>query len=178
MEPGVRRGPLRQMRVRHFGRVTLLTNPSCNPLVAPLAPVAPSNKVRAPRCNDPLKERPMSTIFRIAEITARSGHGGPGVRIAAGLVLAACLAIATASFRADKPPSNPVGAAVSVVKASRACFKDAVEVTGALVPREEVLVRPDREGLQISKVFVEAGQTVKTGQLLARLAPPEGQPGG
>ena len=118
----------------------------------------------------------MSTIFRIAEITARSGHGGPGVRIAvaAGLTLAAGLAIATASFGADKPPSNPVGAAVSVVKASRACFKDAVEVTGALVPREEVLVRPDREGLQISKVYVEAGDTVKSGQLLARLAPPEG----
>ncbi len=120
----------------------------------------------------------MSTIFRIAEITARSGHGGPGVRIAAGLVLAAGLAIATAAFGADKPPSNPVGAAVSVVKAARACFKDAVEVTGALVPREEVLVRPDREGLQISKVFVEAGETVKSGQLLARLATPEGQPGG
>jgi HlyD family secretion protein len=46
-----------------------------------------------------------------------------------------------------------------------------------LVPKEEVLVRPDREGLQIAKVFVEAGDTVKSGQVLARLAPPEGQPG-
>ena len=64
------------------------------------------------------------------------------------------------------------------MKAKRACFKDSVEVTGVLVPREEVLVRPDREGLQISKVFVEAGDTVKSGQVLARLSPPEGQPGG
>jgi HlyD family secretion protein len=98
------------------------------------------------------------------------------IAVAAGLALAAGLPIA--SFGAEKLPPNPVGAAVSVMKAKRACFKDAVEVTGVLVPREEVLVRPDREGLQISKVFVEAGETVKSGQLLARLAPPEGQPGG
>jgi HlyD family secretion protein len=122
----------------------------------------------------------MSTTSRTAEVTAKSGHGRPGMRIAmaAGLALAAGLPIATAAFAAENPPPNPVGAAVSVMKAKQACFKDAVEVTGVLVPREEVLVRPDREGLQISKVFVEAGETVKSGQLLARLATPEGQPGG
>jgi len=129
---------------------------------------------------EPLKERPMSTTSRIAEPTVKSCPGGRGkhVAIAAGLALAVGLSLANASFGAEKLPPNPVGAAVSVMKAKRACFKDAVEVTGILVPREEVLVRPDREGLQISKVFVEAGQTVNSGQLLARLAPPEGQPGG
>ncbi len=98
--------------------------------------------------------------------------------MAAGIVLAGALLVATASFGAEPQPANPIGAAVSVMKAKRACFKDSVEVTGVLVPREEVLVRPDREGLQISKVFVEAGDTVKSGQVLARLSPPEGQPGG
>src|SRR3984957_18928819 len=120
----------------------------------------------------------MSTTPRTARATARLRQDRSGMRIAvaAGLALAAGLPIA--SFGAEKLPPNPVGAAVSVMKAKRACFKDAVEVTGVLVPREEVLVRPDREGLQISKVFVEGGETVKSGQLLDRPAPPEGQPGG
>ena len=97
--------------------------------------------------------------------------------IAAGFGLGAGLLVGTASFGAEPPASNRVGAAVSVMKAKRECFKDYVDVTGVLVPKEEVLVRPDREGLQIAKVFVEAGDTVKSGQVLARLAPPEGQPG-
>jgi HlyD family secretion protein len=97
------------------------------------------------------------------------------IAVAAGLALAAGLPIA--SFGAEKLPPNPVGAAVSVMKAKRACFKDSVEVTGVLVPREEVLVRPDREGLRIAKVSVEAGDTVKSGQLLARLEQPGGGAG-
>jgi HlyD family secretion protein len=97
--------------------------------------------------------------------------------IAVGFAAGAGLLVGTASFGAEPPASNRVGAAVSVMKAKRECFKDYVDVTGVLVPKEEVLVRPDREGLQIAKVFVEAGDTVKSGQVLARLAPPEGQPG-
>ena len=106
------------------------------------------------------------------EVTAISG----AVAAATGIALAGL--VATMSFGAEPQPANPIGAAVSVMKAKRACFKDFVEVTGVLVPKEEVLVRPDREGLQIAKVFVEAGDTVKSGQVLARLSPPEGQPGG
>src|SRR5437763_252072 len=45
-----------------------------------------------------------------------------------------------------------------------------------LVPREEVSVRPEREGLQISQVLVDAGETVTSGQVLARLVPPDAQP--
>jgi HlyD family secretion protein len=122
----------------------------------------------------------MSMTSQTREIAALSlaGDGRRSVRTAAGTVLAVALLVATASFGAEPQPANPIGAAVSVMKAKRACFKDSVEVTGVLVPREEVLVRPDREGLQIAKVFVEAGDTVKSGQVLARLSPPEGQPGG
>jgi RND family efflux transporter MFP subunit len=53
-----------------------------------------------------------------------------------------------------------------------------LQVTGVIVPRNEVLVRPDREGLQISQVLVEPGDTVVGGQVLARLIAPEGQPAG
>jgi HlyD family secretion protein len=78
-----------------------------------------------------------------------------------------------AAAPAAEPAPNP-GAAVSVMKAKRACFKDSVEVTGILVPREEVLVRPEREGMQVSKVLAEAGETVKAGQPLVKLTALDG----
>jgi HlyD family secretion protein len=56
------------------------------------------------------------------------------------------------------------------------CFVDTLQVPGVLVPRNEVLVRPDREELQILQVQVEPGDTVVSGQILARLTPPDGQP--
>jgi HlyD family secretion protein len=46
-----------------------------------------------------------------------------------------------------------------------------------VVAANEVLVRPDREGLQISQVLVEPGDTVVLGQVLARLVSPDGQQG-
>ena len=57
------------------------------------------------------------------------------------------------------------------------CFADTLQVTGVVTPRSEILARPDRDGLQISQVLVEAGDTVVSGQVLARLTPPEGQTG-
>jgi multidrug efflux pump subunit AcrA (membrane-fusion protein) len=68
--------------------------------------------------------------------------------------------------------------AVSVTPVQRQCFSDTIQLTGVLVARKEILVRPDREGLQISEVSVQPGDSVKSGQVLARLTPPEGQPGG
>jgi RND family efflux transporter MFP subunit len=68
--------------------------------------------------------------------------------------------------------------AVTVVRAKNMCFVDTLQVTGVVTPRNEILVRPDREGLQISQVLAEPGDTVVSGQVLARLTPPEGQPGG
>jgi multidrug efflux pump subunit AcrA (membrane-fusion protein) len=68
--------------------------------------------------------------------------------------------------------------AVTVAQARRMCFADTLQVTGVLVPRKAILVRPDREGMQISQVLIESGETVVSGQVLARLVPPEGVPGG
>lgn len=68
--------------------------------------------------------------------------------------------------------------AVTVARTTNVCFTDTLQVTGVVVPRNEILVRPDREGLQISQVLVEPGDTVVSGQVLARLAAPEGQQGG
>jgi len=68
--------------------------------------------------------------------------------------------------------------AVTVTRTKRVCFVDTLRVTGVLVPKDEILVRPDREGLQITQILVEPGDSVTSGQTLARLTPPEGTPGG
>ncbi len=67
---------------------------------------------------------------------------------------------------------------VTVVKAKNMCFNDTLQVTGVITPREEILVRPDREGLRISEVLVGAGDTVVSGQVLARLTQSEKQGSG
>jgi multidrug efflux pump subunit AcrA (membrane-fusion protein) len=75
-------------------------------------------------------------------------------------------------------PNESSDRAVTVAKAKRECFRNTIQVTGVLSPRKELAVRPDREGLQITQVPVQLGDSVKSGQVLARLSPPEGQPGG
>ena len=91
----------------------------------------------------------------------------------AALTLAAGLLVSPAQA-AD---AGAVGAAVTVVKAKKGCFSDTIAITGVLVPREEVLVLPEREGLQISAVQVEAGDIVRSGQILARLVQPDAPSG-
>ena len=66
------------------------------------------------------------------------------------------------------------GLAVSVAKAEQKCFTDRLQVSGVLLPKTEMKVWPDRSGLQISQVFVEPGDSVGAGQVLARLVEPMG----
>ncbi len=93
--------------------------------------------------------------------------------------LAATLLLALISpvLAADDPAAKegaPQGAAVTVLKASKFCFPNLVEAFGLLIPREETMVRPDRPGLKVAEILVDAGETVTAGQNLARLALPEG----
>ena len=74
-------------------------------------------------------------------------------------------------------PEPYAGAAVTVVKAAKSCFSDTIAISGVVVPREEILVRPEREGYLVSAVLVEPGDIVSGGQVLARLRPP-GAPSG
>ena len=90
--------------------------------------------------------------------------------LAVPMLLAALVAQA-----ADKNESHDyAGAAVTVVRAKKSCFADTISVSGMVVPREEVAVRPDREGYQITQVLADPGEIVKSGQTLARLTPPDG----
>lgn len=72
---------------------------------------------------------------------------------------------------ADDAPKGP---AVTVLKAAKSCFSDIVEATGTIIAREETSVRPERPGLKVTEVLAEAGDTTTAGQVLARLALPEG----
>jgi multidrug efflux pump subunit AcrA (membrane-fusion protein) len=90
------------------------------------------------------------------------------------LVLAAALlALAASPLRAAEDDS-PKGPAVTVLKATKSCFANIVELSGTIMPREETAVRPERMGLKVAEVLAEAGDTVTGGQTLARLNLPEG----
>ncbi len=70
--------------------------------------------------------------------------------------------------------SNPTAEmSVSVATVQRSCFSDTIQVTGIVVPRNDILVRPSREGMQVSEVLVEPGDRVASGQVLARLSAPD-----
>jgi HlyD family secretion protein len=88
------------------------------------------------------------------------------------LVVAATLVTAPATTVAQPSGGAATGMAVTVAKATHGCFIDQIQVSGTLVPREEFLVRPETEGLLVSRIMVEDGDRVTLGQVLAHLARP------
>ena len=90
------------------------------------------------------------------------------------LMTAGMLCLIAPRSHAEEAEAPPKGAAVTVLKASKFCFGNNVEVSGILVPREETAVRPERFGLKVAEVMADAGETVSAGQVLARLNLPEG----
>jgi HlyD family secretion protein len=59
---------------------------------------------------------------------------------------------------------------VTVIRAVEREVVERAVVTGTLIPREEVLVAPEIEGLRITEILVEEGDEVAKGQVLARLS--------
>jgi HlyD family secretion protein len=89
----------------------------------------------------------------------------------------ALLFLASPTFAADEPDApkdGPKGASVTVLKAAKFCFPNIVEAFGLVIPREETMVRPERGGLKVAEILADAGDTVTSGQNLAKLATPEG----
>lgn len=62
-----------------------------------------------------------------------------------------------------------LAAAVSVARATPADFVEQVVITGSIVPRDEILVGPEVEGLRVVEVLADEGDRVAKGQILARL---------
>ena len=100
----------------------------------------------------------LQSIARVVStLTQPSPASGRGLLIA-------CL-LSTPTFAAEpKPP------AVTVVRAATGSIAETAVLTGTLVPREEVLVSPQVEGLAITEILAEEGDTVQQGQVLARLS--------
>lgn len=78
------------------------------------------------------------------------------------------IAFATPARAASLADARPP--AVTVVPATAGTIAETVVLTGTLVPREEVVVSPQIEGLAITEILAEEGDTVKAGQVLARLS--------
>lgn len=66
-------------------------------------------------------------------------------------------------------PMEAPAPAVTVVQATQSDFVDTVLVTGSFVPREEILVAPEVDGLRVLEIKAEEGDVVKKGDLLAIL---------
>jgi HlyD family secretion protein len=107
----------------------------------------------------------------MTEITGR----GFSLKMKALMTAAAlCCLAAHPTLAAEEADGAPKGAAVSVLKAAKACFPAIVEVSGIVRAHEETAVRPERQGLKVSEILADAGDTVTAGQTLARLVLPEG----
>lgn len=78
-------------------------------------------------------------------------------------------ALASAPEKSDRPDLL----SASVANPKRMCFADEVWASGVLVPRREVEVGPEIEGLRIQKLYVSTLDEVTSGQLLAQLSRPD-----
>ncbi|WP_237153631.1 efflux RND transporter periplasmic adaptor subunit [Oryzibacter oryziterrae] len=90
------------------------------------------------------------------------------------IVALAVLGTAAPALAADPAPTSAAASpdvpTVSVITAATDDLSQKVIVTGTLVAREEVSVTPGVEGLKIEALLADVGDTVKAGQVLARLA--------
>ena len=92
----------------------------------------------------------------------------------AGLAAAAYVTGFLPKAAAEKETAAPTTApnvqtSVSVVRVAPHAFVETLSLSGSLVPREEILIGPEIEGLRVLDVLVDEGAEVKQGQVLARL---------
>jgi HlyD family secretion protein len=93
------------------------------------------------------------------------------IRLAAAAIVAGTAAFP--AFAEDAPAPAAEGTrppAISVVPSEVRTVTETISVTGTLIPREEVQVSVDIEGLKIDEILVDEGDSVTAGQVLARLS--------
>jgi HlyD family secretion protein len=82
----------------------------------------------------------------------------------------ALLLLAAVPLRAQPAAATPRPPSVTTVAATTGSIAETAVLTGTLVPREEVLVSPQLEGLAVTELLAEEGDRVQQGQVLARLS--------
>lgn len=82
------------------------------------------------------------------------------------LVLLALIFIGTFVFLYQK--SQPEETVYKVLKAETTNIRQTAVATGKIEPRDEVLIKPQISGI-ISEVYKEAGQTVRQGEIIAKV---------
>ena len=87
----------------------------------------------------------------------------------AGMAVLLLVALA-APLRAQAQAQTPRPPSVTTAAAATGSIAEAAVLTGTLVPKEEVLVSPQLEGLAITAVLAEEGDRVDKDQVLARLS--------
>jgi len=95
-----------------------------------------------------------------------------GIGLYAGGIMPLDGSRAPAALKSDlrKPKAAAAPApAVTVSKVAIAEFSETVVITGTLVPREEIMVATEVEGLRVVELLADEGDRVKKGQVLARL---------
>ncbi|MGH2342042.1 efflux RND transporter periplasmic adaptor subunit [Segnochrobactraceae bacterium EtOH-i3] len=76
-----------------------------------------------------------------------------------------------AAFAADAAaPAQPRPPSITVAPAASGTVIETAVVTGTLMPREEVLVIPEIDGISVQEILAEEGDRVTAGQVLARLS--------
>jgi HlyD family secretion protein len=77
----------------------------------------------------------------------------------------------TAAIQAERlDAAKPIAApAITVSKVTTEDFVETAAVSGSLVPREEILVSAEVDGLRVLELLADEGDRVKKGQVLARL---------
>jgi multidrug efflux pump subunit AcrA (membrane-fusion protein) len=88
-------------------------------------------------------------------------------KVAVASALAAALLGSSPALAAGEGQS---GVIVIVAKATNACFSDRVRVAGFLVPQSVAIANVDSEGFKVTEILVTEGDTVTSGQTLARLS--------
>jgi RND family efflux transporter MFP subunit len=68
-----------------------------------------------------------------------------------------------------KAASHNLDISVTVARVVPHDFVETLSLSGSLIPREEILIGPEVEGLRVLEILVEEGAEVKRGQVLARL---------
>lgn len=86
------------------------------------------------------------------------------------LLLAATAVAAQEAAPEAAAATTPALPAISVATVETATLDDLIYASGMIGPVEQVYVQPQIEGLAIEEVLAEVGDTVKAGQVIARLS--------